>query len=136
MQGAQAAPTYLQIAKVYERLGRKDDALTALLAARRVNPNEPLVLSELASIYESQGRFQELADVLLTWVGSINDESELVAINLRLAALYEEDLKREADAIARYQAIIARVPGHAPALAGLGKLSLPHEELGGPRLRL
>ena len=52
----------------------------------------------------------------------INDESELVAINLRLAALYEEDLKRDADAIARYQAILARVPGHAAALAGLGKL--------------
>lgn len=122
VQGAQAAPTYLQIAKVYERLGRKDDALAALLAARRVSPNEPLVLSELASIHESQGRFEELADVLLAWVGSINDESEMVAINLRLAALYEEDLKREADAIARYQAILARVPGHAPALAGLGKL--------------
>ncbi|XXF81048.1 Adventurous gliding motility protein K [Myxococcaceae bacterium GXIMD 01537] len=121
-QGAQAAPTYLRSAKVYERLGRKDDALAALHAARKVSPHEPLVLSELASIYETQGRFEELADVLLAWVGSINDESELVAINLRLAALYEEDLKRDADAIARYQAILTRVPGHAPALAGLGKL--------------
>jgi tetratricopeptide (TPR) repeat protein len=120
--GAQAAPTYLQMAKVYDKLGRKDDALAALLAARRVSPNEPLILSELAAIHESQRRFQELADVLLAWVGCINDESEVVAINLRLAALYEEDLKRDADAIARYQAIIARVPGHAPALAGLGKL--------------
>ncbi|MCE9671397.1 Adventurous gliding motility protein K [Myxococcus stipitatus] len=120
--GPQAAPAYLQIAKVYERLGRKDDALAALLAGRRAAPNEPLVLSELASIYETQGRFEELADVLLARVGSLNDESELVATNLRLAALYEEVLKREADAAARYQAIVARIPGHAAALAGLGKL--------------
>ena len=106
--GPQAAPAYLQIAKVYERLGRKDDALAALLAARRVSPNEPLVLSELAGIYETQGRYEELADVLLAWVGSINDESELVAINLRLAALYEEDLKRDAG---RHRAL----PGHPRA---------------------
>ncbi|WP_224366595.1 tetratricopeptide repeat protein [Hyalangium versicolor] len=120
--GTQATPAYLQIAKVYERMGRKDDALAALLAARRVTPNEPLVLSELAGIYETQGRYEELSDVLLAWVGSINDESELVAINLRLAALYEEDLKREQDAVSRYQAILSRIPGHGPALAGLGKL--------------
>jgi tetratricopeptide (TPR) repeat protein len=120
--GTQATPAYLQIAKVYERMGRKDDALAALLAARRVTPNEPLVLSELASIYETQGRYEELSDVLLAWLGSINDESELVAINLRLAALYEEDLKREQDAVLRYQAILSRIPGHGSALAGLGKL--------------
>ncbi|MDY7231685.1 tetratricopeptide repeat protein [Hyalangium rubrum] len=120
--GTQATPAYLQIAKVYERLGRKDDALAALMAGRRVTPNEPLVLSELAGIYETQGRYEELADVLLAWVGSITDESELVAINLRLAALYEEDLKREQEAISRYQAILSRIPGHSAALAGLGKL--------------
>jgi tetratricopeptide (TPR) repeat protein len=120
--GPQAAPAYLQLAKVCERAGRKEEALAALLDARRVAPSEPLVLSELAGIYEAQGRYEELADVLLARVGSLNDESELVATNLRLAALYEETLKREADAAARYQAIVARIPGHAAALAGLGKL--------------
>lgn len=120
--GAQGASAWLQLSKMYERLGRKEEALAALLDARRVSPHEPLILSALANIYETRQRFEELSDVLLAWVGSINDESELVAINLRLAALYEEDLKRDADAIARYQAIIARIPGHAAALAGLGKL--------------
>ena len=119
--GAYAAPTYLQISKVYERLDRKEDALAALLAARRAS-NDPLVLAELARIYESQRRFEDLADVLLSWVGVINDESELVAINLRLAALYEEELRRDEDAIGRYRAILAKVPNHAQALAGLGKL--------------
>ncbi len=121
LQGANAAPTYLQIAKVYQRLERKDDVLAALMAARKVSPNDPLVLSELAQLYEQEGRHEQLADVLSTWVGAINDENEVVAINLRLAALYEE-LKRDTDAIGRYQAILARVPGHGPALAGLGKL--------------
>ncbi len=120
--GVQGAPAWLQLCKVYERLGRKEEALSALLDARRVSPHEPLILSALANIYERQARHEELADVLLAWVGSINDESEMVAINLRLAALYEEDLKRDTDAIGRYQAILSRIPGHASALAGLGKL--------------
>lgn len=120
--GPMAAPTFLQIAKAYERLGRPEDALAALLAARRVSPGDPLVLSELARIYEGQGRFAELADVLLAWVGANSDEADDVAINLRLAALYEEQLKRDADAEARYRAILTRAPGNASALAGLGKL--------------
>ncbi len=120
--GPQAAPTFLRIAKVYAKLDRKEDALAALLAARRVNPNEPLVLSELADIYQREARYEDLADVLLSWVSSISDESEHVAINLRLAALYEQDLKRDDDAIARYRAILQKVPGHTTALASLGKL--------------
>lgn len=120
-QGAAAAPTFLQISKAYERLGRPEDALSALLAARRVSPNDPLILSELARIYESQSRFDELADVLLAWVSANTDESEFVAINQRLAALYEQQ-QREADAVGRYHAILNRVKGHAGALAGLGKL--------------
>ena len=47
------------------------------------------MLSELARIYEAQGRYAELADVLLAWVAVNADESEFVAINLRLASLYE-----------------------------------------------
>ena len=121
-QGPGAAPTFLQIAKAYERLGRPEDALAALLAARRLSPNEPLVLAELARIYEARGRFEELADVLLTWVQTNNDQSEFVAINLRLASLSEE-LKRDPEAAARYRAILERVPSHAGALAGLGRLS-------------
>ena len=120
-QGAAAAPTFLQISKAYERLGRPEDALAALLAARRVSHSDPLILSEQARIYEAQSRFEELADVLQTWGGSNTDESEFVSINQRLAALYEQ-LQRDVDAVGRYHAILNRVPGHAGALAGLGKL--------------
>lgn len=121
LQGSAAAPTFLQIGKTYERLQRPEDALAAFLAARRVAPEDPLVLSELARIYEARGRNEELADVLLAWVNVNAEESEFVSINLRLAALYEQ-LNREAAAIERYRAILGRSAGHAGALAGLGRL--------------
>jgi tetratricopeptide (TPR) repeat protein len=120
-QGPAAGPTFLQISKAYERLNRPEDALAALLAARRVSPQDPLILSELARIFEAQNRFEELADVLQAWVGANTDEGEFVAINLRLAAIYEQ-LKRDVEAVARYHAILNRVAGHAGALAALGKL--------------
>ncbi len=121
LQGSAAAPTFLQISRTYERLGRPEDALAALLAARRVRPNDPLILSELARIYEAEGRFDELADVLLAWVQGNVDETEFVSLNLRLAALYEQQ-QRDVDAVGRYHAILARVTGHGGALAALGKL--------------
>lgn len=121
-QGHLAGPTYMQIAKAYERLGDHDSALAALLAARKVAPQDPLVLSELARMFETTQRFEELADVLKVWAGVVHDETELVGLNLRLAELYEEVLKRDVEATERYQVILARVPGQTAALAGLGKL--------------
>lgn len=120
-QGVSAAPTFLQISKAYERLGRPEDALAALLAARRVSPADPLVLAELARVYEAQLRFTELADVLLSWVQVSTDETEFVSINLRLASIYEQ-LQRDPEASERYQAVLTRAPGHVGALSGLGKL--------------
>src|SRR5258707_532898 len=46
----------------------------------------------------------------------------MVSINLRPAALYEEVLKKDTHAIARYKAILARNPSHASALSALGRL--------------
>ncbi len=121
LQGSAAAPTFLQISRTWERLGRPQDALSALVAARRVSPSDPLVLAELARIYEAESRFDELADVLLSWVQGDADEAEFVSLSLRLAALYEQQ-RRDVDAAGRYHAILNRVPGHLAALASLGRL--------------
>ncbi|MGQ0505481.1 MAG: tetratricopeptide repeat protein, partial [Myxococcaceae bacterium] len=43
-------------------------------------------------------------------------------IHLRLASLYEEELRRDEDAIAQYKAVLQHAPEHRSALAGLGKL--------------
>src|SRR5258707_14432884 len=46
----------------------------------------------------------------------------MVSINLRPAALYEEVLKKDTHAIARYKASLARNPSHTSALSALGRL--------------
>lgn len=120
--GPQGSAAFLELARVYERLGRPEDALAALQAGRRLQPRDPLVLSAMAALLGDQRRPEELADVLAAWADTVHDEAEAVALYLRLASLYEETLHRDERAIECYQAILARVPGTAAALAGLGRL--------------
>lgn len=123
LEGANAAPIYVRMAKVYrDRLGREEDGISALLAARRAAPGDALVLGELARLHEIHGRWEELAEVLRARISSLSDEAEIVSLNLRLGALFEEKLDRKDEAVARYRAVLALQPANAAALASLGKL--------------
>src|SRR5216683_659524 len=122
VQGPGAASNFLRISRAYARLGRPDEALAALLEARNRGAEDPLVLSELAFIYEERGMHEQLAEAWLARAELTQDPSEFAGINIRLAALYEDVLKRDEDAAARYRAVLARVPKHADALAGLGRM--------------
>lgn len=120
--GPQGSAAFLELARVYERLGRPEDAFAALQAGRRLQPRDPLVLSAMAALLGDQRRSEELAEVLGAWAETVHDEAEAVALYLRLASLYEESLHRDEQAIQCYRAILARAPGNAAALAGLGRL--------------
>ncbi|MHB1845142.1 MAG: tetratricopeptide repeat protein [Deltaproteobacteria bacterium] len=122
-KGSTAAALLYQAAQVCsERLDREPDALAALIEARKAAPDDPLVLEELARIYEHKGLWAEYAEILETRLASRRSSRESVELSLRLAELYEERLEREDDAIARYRALLELSPGHPGALAALGKL--------------
>ncbi|MGO9064475.1 MAG: tetratricopeptide repeat protein [Myxococcaceae bacterium] len=120
--GPSGSAAFLELARVYERLGRPEDALAALQAARRLQPRDPLLLSAMAALLGEQRRPEELAEVLGAWAATAHDEAEAVTLYLRLASLYEEALHRDEQAVQSYRAILARVPGNGAALAGLGRL--------------
>jgi cellulose synthase operon protein C len=120
--GPQGSAAFLELARVYERLGRPEDALAALQAGRRLQPRDPLVLSAMAALLGDQRRNEELAEVLGAWAETVHDEAEAVALYLRLASLYEDALHRDEQAVRCYRAILGRVPGNSAALAGLGRL--------------
>jgi tetratricopeptide (TPR) repeat protein len=120
--GSMAEAAYVALARAYVRLERPEDAVAALNAARHQNPGAVPVLSALATLLEALDRPEELADVLAALADAVHDESEWLAVQLRLAALLEDSLHRDPQAVQRYEAVLARVPGHSAALAGLGRL--------------
>lgn len=131
VMGPQAGPAYYRISRIYERLNRSEDAVGALQAARRVAPQDALVLSELARLYETFGRWEELAEVLNARVGFIADEAERVALFMRLGALLDERLHREDEAIGCYQQVLQLQPSNQLALTALGKLYFRRKDWAG-----
>ncbi len=122
-RGNTAAAIHYQAARLCsEKLGRAGDALEALVVARKHAPQDPLVLSQLARLYEQAERFPELAEVLSARALGCRNLQEAVEVQLKLAALYEDHLGREEDAIACYRTILAGAPANTSALAALGKL--------------
>ena len=89
--------------------------MAALNAARHQAPGDPAVLTALATLHESLGRPEELADVLASLADSVRDEREWVTVQLRLASLLEDTLHRDPIAVQRYEAVLMRVPGHPAA---------------------
>ena len=97
-KGSAAAAILYQAARLCsEKLGRDGDAVEALVVARQQAPQDPLVLGELARLYEQMGRFPELAEVLSARALGCRNPAEAVEVQLKLGALYEERLGREED---------------------------------------
>ncbi|MFN7134156.1 MAG: tetratricopeptide repeat protein, partial [Myxococcales bacterium] len=120
--GAAAAPIYYRIARVYDRLGKPDEARQALLAGQSASAEDSLILTELAQRYETAGEWNELAEVLRVRARSTSDHNELIAVNLRLGALCDEKLQHEDEAIACFRAVLQVAPTNASAITALGKL--------------
>ena len=120
--GPTAVAAYIALARAYVRLERTEDAVAALNAARHQAPDEPQILTALADLHETLDRPEEAADVLASLAELVRDEGEWLGVQLRLAALLEDTLHRDPQAVQRYGAVLERVPGHPAALAGLGRL--------------
>ncbi len=128
LAGERSAPLWLRASKLLERMGRGADAVQALLKGRQVAPRDPLLLDELARCLEASGNFAELADVLHARLEGLTDQSELISLNLRLGALYEERLGEQQKAIGCFRAVLERSPGQSVALASLGRLCARNQD--------
>ncbi|MBM4373516.1 MAG: tetratricopeptide repeat protein [Deltaproteobacteria bacterium] len=113
--------------KCAEVLGdRLDEVADAIAAWRAVQDDfgpEPLVLDPLARLQEKAGRFEELAEVLETWITLAADATDL---QVRLGDVRRARLADPSGAMASYRTVLERDPTNAPARAGLESL-LGHE---------
>jgi len=122
LSSAEIVPLELERARIFQRRGEIDRAISALLRAKEHGPADTIVLSELARLLERQERYGELVDVLVALVQHTHDASERVALHADAGRLCESRLKDTDRAVAHYRACIMADPTYQPAISALGRL--------------
>ena len=114
---------YLRLAAVFEvdlaDLGRAEEVLNQVLSEQ---PDDAPALAFLDRIYDRQGTFDQLADVLRRRIRVTDDGRELSALHLRLGRVLADVLEDPEGAIASYQAVLEQDPRNVEALPALERL--------------
>lgn len=105
-----------------QRLGNRDEAITALERAVEFAPGDAIILDELARLYEEAGRWDALAKVLQQLTQTARDHTARLGLLHRIGDLYATRLNQEAGAIHWFAAALAIESTHLPTLQALAPL--------------
>jgi tetratricopeptide (TPR) repeat protein len=107
------------------KLGDVDTAIELLRGLVEDQPNHVGAVLKLTELYESQSRFEDLAELLSERIHAYASQGlteERTQCELRLAALYEENLGEPAKAMSVLEEVLARDPARRDALLSMSKL--------------
>ncbi|MDH3728866.1 MAG: tetratricopeptide repeat protein, partial [Myxococcales bacterium] len=105
-----------------EHLGNRDEAIRMLEQARRLRPDDPLILAELARHYEASQQLQALVETLEALTEATDDEAERLTFTQRIARLYEEELRDVDQAIVWHERAVELNPTSLSSLQALSLL--------------
>ena len=112
-----------RVARLFaDRIGNLEAAADALERALKHVADEPLILEELARVYELSRKHAELVLVLERIAGRVEASTERVGIFHRIAQIYEDKLGDEARAVDWYERALSAERGYVPAIQALAKL--------------
>ena len=110
----------LQAANIYdEKLGESNEAVSQLRAILDDSASDREALDALDRIFAREGRHADLLEVLDVRMAGETDQAAHDELAFRGARLVETELSDIEGAIARYQGILARSPGHAESREAL-----------------
>ena len=114
----------MRLAELYEaQLGRPEAACDALRAVAEADPEHRGALQGLSRLYERQGQWQELVEVLQRRTDAAAHESERVELTHQLGNIMERELDDELSAIAVYGQILRIDPGHEASVQALLRIT-------------
>lgn len=120
---------FLALATVFDQhLHEMEQAEQSYLYALTFDEGEPTALEALDRIYQNQGRWQELADVLRRRLQGVYDEDLIVDLQYRRAQLFQSQLGDLDQAIETYHAILDVQPIHMPSMQMLAQIHYQREE--------
>ncbi len=105
-----------------ELLGNRDGAIQALEQARSLQPDDPLILGELARHYESGQHLEALVETLEALTKATDDQTEKLTFTQRIARLYEEELRDVDQAITWHERAVELDPTSLSSLQALSLL--------------
>ncbi|MBW2718612.1 MAG: tetratricopeptide repeat protein, partial [Deltaproteobacteria bacterium] len=114
----------MRLAELYEaQLGRPETACDALRAVVDADPEHRLALQGLSRLYERQGQWPELVEVLQTRTDVAAHESERVELTHQLGNIMERELDDELSAIAVYGQILRIDPAYEASVQALLRIA-------------
>lgn len=114
---------YQRMARILiDRLGTLDEGVEALERAAREDPNDSMILEELARAYELGNRSAEHASVLKKLAEGTGSMAERLGLYTRIAELYETRLAEETQAVIWYERARSLDRAHLPVLQALSRL--------------
>ena len=114
----------MRLAELYEaQLGRPDAACDALRAVVDADPEHRGALQGLSRLYERQGQWQDLVEVLQRRTDTAAHESERVELTHQLGNIMERELDDELSAIAVYGQILRIDAAHEPSVQALLRIT-------------
>ncbi|MGB5704407.1 MAG: tetratricopeptide repeat protein, partial [Polyangiales bacterium] len=114
----------MRLAELYEaQLRRPDAACDALRAVVDTDPEHHGALEGLSRLYERQGQWQDLVEVLQRRADSAGHESERVMLTHQVGNVMERELDDELSAIAVYGQVLRIDPTHEPSVQALLRIT-------------
>jgi golgin subfamily B member 1 len=112
-----------KVARSYEdRLGNTDKAVELYRKALSIEPDDLAALTALEAIFTRDEKFPDLLDVYRRRVDIAETADERLAFLFRIAALHEEMLNNQDEAIAAYLEILGQAPDDLKAIRALDRL--------------
>ncbi len=111
-----------EAAAIYIKLGRTDDAINTWESVLELAPERGDVIYALESLYGSQGRWHDIAQLYERRLGFVTSMEEAVALRVQLGELYEKHIHDIEAAVDNYAAALGGNMRQPLAIAALERL--------------
>ncbi|RAL22930.1 hypothetical protein DL240_08540 [Lujinxingia litoralis] len=125
-----ATALHLRVARIFEEeLDQPQQAITRFNRVLEIEPEQPNAILALDRLYQREGEWANLAEVLRTRIYSCEDPGEALTLRLRLGLLYQSALDDAENAITTYQEVLLEEPDNAQAIENLEQMFMEGREV-------
>ncbi|HVI96110.1 MAG TPA: hypothetical protein VM753_18995, partial [Anaeromyxobacter sp.] len=115
--------TLLEVARIYDgELHDVDEAVGALRRVLELDGADPAALDALSAVLRREARWPDLAQILSRARDLAPDDTQRIAFQLQIAALYEKEIGDDEASVEAYRTVLGLDDRNADALAGLERL--------------